>query len=451
MVKVRMAPSPTGFLHLGTARTALFNWLFARHHGGEFILRLEDTDLERSEKKFEDDILSGLKWLGIDWDNKDIIRQTERIDIYEAQLKKLLSESRAFYCHHTREELEEESKHQMTAKLAPRHVCEHKNTDLGKTPGGIIRLRINDKSEDKISFDDKIRGLIEWDEKLLGDFSLAKNLRSPLYNFAVVVDDIDMKITDVIRGEDHISNTPKQILIYKALGAEIPNFAHLPLILGEDRSKMSKRHGATSISEYMPDYLPEALVNFLGQLGLTYSEEILSKEDMAKEFNLAKVHKSGAVFDVKKLNWTNSQYVKKLSINNLRSLSGISKIPESALSIITERLEKLSQTKDFEYLWEDISYEGESLIWKKSDKDKTRKALGLFLDLITEVSDPSVLKEKMDTMADLEFSGDKGSIYWPVRVALSGRDKSPDPVSLFIVLGLDKSKSRIKEAIDKIS
>lgn len=451
MVKVRMAPSPTGFLHLGTARTALFNWLFARHHGGEFILRLEDTDLERSEKKFEDDILSGLKWLGIDWDNKDIIRQTERIDIYEAQLKKLLSESRAFYCHHTREELEEESKHQMTAKLAPRHVCEHKNTDLGKTPGGIIRLRVNDKSEDKISFDDKIRGLIEWDEKLLGDFSLAKNLRSPLYNFAVVVDDIDMKITDVIRGEDHISNTPKQILIYKALGAEIPNFAHLPLILGEDRSKMSKRHGATSISEYMPDYLPEALVNFLGQLGLTYSEEILSKEDMAKEFNLAKVHKSGAVFDVKKLNWTNSQYVKKLSINDLRSLSGISKIPESALSIITERLEKLSQTKDFEYLWDDISYEGESLVWKKSDKDKTKKALGLFLDLITEVSDPSVLKEKMDTMADLEFSGDKGSIYWPVRVALSGRDKSPDPVSLFIVLGLDKSKSRIKEAIDKIS
>jgi len=224
--RVRIAPSPTGPLHIGTARTALFNYLFAKKHGGKFILRIEDTDLERSDQKYEKDILESLKWLGLDWD--ELYKQSERIKIYEKYLKKLLDSGQAYY-------------------------------------DEIIWFKNPNK---KVVFNDLIRGKIEFDSALFGDFSLAKDLKKPLYNFAVVIDDWEMKISQVIRGEDHIPNTPKQILIYEALNLPIPQFAHLPLILGPDKTKLSKRHGAVSISDYREQgYLPEALINFMVMLG----------------------------------------------------------------------------------------------------------------------------------------------------------------------------------------
>jgi len=459
-IKVRIAPSPTGNLHIGTARTALFNWLFARKNGGEFILRIEDTDLERSDKKYEDNIIKSLKWLGLDWDG-DIYRQSERLDIYEKSIRQLLDSGKAFWCHHGKEELENEQKEQALRKEAPRHVCEHKKNELGKQKGQIIRLAIDENSNRVISFNDEIRGNIKWEERLFGDFSLAKDIRIPLYNFAVVVDDIDMTISHIIRGEDHISNTPKQILIYEAFGIKPPVFAHLPLILASDRTKLSKRHGATSIEEYKNNYLPEALVNFMGFIGYTYSKEIINKEEMAEEFELKKVHKSGAIFDIKKLNWLNARYIKDLGIEKLRNLTGIEEIPERALLLITERLEKLSDAKNFDYLWQEPDYSTELLKWKNFDysdvwnslektklilneleagKDGAKEGLRILLDgLAKELGDPSA-----------PLGAGRGLIYWPLRVALTGRDKSPDPVDVAFVLGKEKTLERVEKAIKKI-
>jgi len=458
-IKVRIAPSPTGNLHIGTARTALFNWLFARKNAGEFILRIEDTDIERSDKKYEDNIIKSLRWLGLDWDG-DIYRQSERLDIYEERIGQLIDSGKAFWCHHGKEELENEQKEQASKREAPRHICEHKKTELGKQKGQIIRLAVDESSNRVISFNDEIRGTIEWEEHLFGDFSLAKDFRTPLYNFAVAVDDIDMAISHIIRGEDHISNTPKQILIYEAFGVKPPVFAHLPLILASDRTKLSKRHGATSIEEYQNDYLPEALVNFMGFIGYTYGKEIINKEEMAEEFELKKVHKSGAIFDIKKLNWLNARYIKDLGIDKLRNLTGVKEIPEKALPLITERLEKLSDVNNFDYLWQEPDYPTELLKWKNFDypdvrnslektklilkglevgKDGAKEGLRILLDgLAKELGDPSA-----------PLGAGRGLVYWPLRVALTGRDKSPDPVDVAFVLGNEKTLERVEKAIKK--
>lgn len=469
MVKVRIAPSPTGNLHIGTARTALFNWLFAKKHGGEFILRIEDTDLERSNKQFENDIIEGLKWLGLDWSNTEIYRQIERLDKYGHNLNKLLGSGKAFWCDHSKEELEAEQKEQTLKKEAPRHLCSHKKEKRDK--GQIIRLAVDAGFDRKISFEDKIRGKIEFEARLLGDFSLAKEIKTPLYNFAVVVDDIDMDISHVIRGEDHISNTPKQMLIYEALGEKPPIFAHLPLILGSDRSKMSKRHGATSINEYKKDYLPEAINNFMGYLGYTYNKEIMSKEEMAQEFELEKVHKSGAIFDSKKLNWINSQYIKNIPAENFKKISGISELPTEAVPLVTERLEKLTDVSNFNYFWEEPRYEKELLKWKRADLQKSLESLAETKKIIegfSAIGGPAsgwnngkdelrkILDEFSKKLGDPAKSpnGDSGAsrglVYWPLRVALSGKDKSPDPVDIAFAIGKEKTVERIQNAIKKL-
>src|SRR3989344_183292 len=261
-IRTRMAPSPTGMLHVGTAHTTLFNYLFARHHGGSFILRIEDTDPERSRKEFEKNIIDELTWLGIEWDGK-VTRQSEMAHVYKPYLEQMLREGTAFYCPHSEEELKKERELQMANKESPKHVCEFRDKQAEK---GIIRIKNN--AEDTIVFTDEIRGEISFDPKLLGDFSLARSLESALYHFAVVIDDTEMDITHVIRGEDHISNTPKHILIQRALELPSVTYAHLSLLLGTDRSKLSKRHGATSITEYREEgYLPQALLNFLALLG----------------------------------------------------------------------------------------------------------------------------------------------------------------------------------------
>lgn len=450
-VKVRIAPSPTGFLHIGTAQSAFYNWLFAKKNGGEFCLRIEDTDKERSTKEYEQSILDALEWLGLKWDG-DVVRQSERTDRYRASLEKLLAEGKAFYCHHTKEELETERKEQEEKKEAPIHICSHKNEEIGKQLGGIIRL-INHSPNNKsgvVSFEDTIRGSIQTMSSLLGDFSIAKSLDEPLYNFAVVVDDADMEITHVVRGEDHISNTPKQILIYEALGKTPPQFAHLPLILAADRSKLSKRHGATAVVDYERDYLPEALINFLGCMSYTFSKEILTKEEMIDEFELSKVHKSGAIFDVKKLNWINSQYIKKLSPEEFKKASGMPEIPDVAVPLITERLEKLSDAQSFDYLWKKPEYDKELLKWKGSDSSVVVQSLIMAGVIVrdTDIKSTDSLRLKLDVLGkDL---GDRGLAYWPLRVALTGKEKSPDPVKILEVIGKDEALKRIDDAIKKL-
>lgn len=448
-VKVRFPPSPTGNLHVGNAVTMIFNWLLAKKNDGKIIMRLEDTDTERSSKEFEEDILNSLKWLGLKWD-EGIYRQTERLDIYRGYLQQLLDKKKAFYCFHTKEELEEERHQQIDDKLSPQHVCAHKKKPPAvPTQKGIIRLAVDSHSDRIISFDDKIRGQIDFRQSLLGDFAIARSIDSPLYHFAVSIDDGTMGITHVIRGEDHISNTPKQILIYEALDLPVPIFAHLPLLLGSDKSKLSKRHGATAVSMYRKDYLPDALFNFLAGISHTFSKDVLSREEMIQEFELSKVHKSGAIFDVKKLNWINSQYIKKLSPEEFKKVSGMPEIPDTAVPLITERLEKLSDAQGFDYFWKEPEYDKELLKWKKADLPRSKAALEKVLEILNQLDfEEKKLRNALDELG--QELGDRGLVYWPLRVALSGKDKSPDPVEVAVVLKKDVVLQRIDKAIRKL-
>jgi glutamyl/glutaminyl-tRNA synthetase len=291
-VIVRFPPSPTGNLHIGTARTLLFNYLFARKQGGKIVMRFEDTDKERSRKEFEENILDGLKWLGIGFDEGPL-RQTERGEVYKKYLQKMLDEGSAYVS----QEMEGDPTSPRLQRARSKEVIRYKNHNK------------------VIKFEDAVRGEIEFDTTELKDFVIAKSLEEPLYHFAVVVDDHEMGVTHVIRGEDHISNTPRQILIQEAIGATRPVYAHIPLILAPDRSKLSKRHGATAVSEYREKgYLPEAMVNYLALLGWNpgTEQEIFTMEELIKEFDLKKIQKGGAIFDEKKLQWVNKEHIKRL-------------------------------------------------------------------------------------------------------------------------------------------
>ena len=348
-VRTRIAPSPTGRLHIGSARTALFNYLFAKKHQGSFILRIEDTDIKRSDPGYEKDILESLKWLGINWDEGPDIgggygpyRQRQRLESYAKCLGKLLSEDKAYYCFCSGEELEAQRQYQLSIGEAPRYSGKCANLPKEETEKrmaegkpSVIRLRMPAK---KVEFDDLIRGRLEFDAGLFGDIAVAKDLStrgpneslggwregwSPLYNFAVVIDDFEMKISHVIRGEDHISNTPKQILLQEALGFPRPIYAHLPLILGPDRTKLSKRHGAVAISTYREQgYLVETLVNFMAFLGWNpgTEREIYSMPSLIKEFSLERVQKGGAVFNIKRLDFLNGFYIRQKSVEKLTEL-----------------------------------------------------------------------------------------------------------------------------------
>ena len=451
-IRVRTAPSPTGPWHVGNAQSALYNWLLARKSGGTFYLRIEDTDKARSIKESEEDIIESMKWLGLDWDG-DISHSSDNTFRYKELLEKLLNEGKAFYCHHSQEELETERKEQEAAKEPPIHVCEFKNSERGKESGGIIRLKVDETSERIISFDDQIRGRVEFKQSLLGDFSIARAVDDALYHFAVTVDDIDMNITHVIRGEDHISNTPKHILIYEAFGLPVPGFAHLPLLLGPDRSKLSKRHGGTAVSGYKKDYLSKTLFNFLAGLSYTFSKEILDKDEMIKEFELAKVHKSGAVFDVKKLSWMNSQYINRLSTTSFKDLVSRPEIPDAAVPLITERLEKLSDIKNFDYFWKEPEYDRGLLVWKKMSTEEIKKSLTLTKQALEpadwEIFDKDYTRKKLDGLAKENFGGDKGAVYWPLRAALTGKNGSPDPIEILSVLTKETVLKRIDAALEK--
>ncbi len=333
-VRVRLAPSPTGNLHIGTARTAVFNWLFARHQGGQFILRIEDTDIERSRPEYTQNILEGLTWLGMTWDEGPFY-QTQRMDLYRQAIQSLLDKGLAYRSYETTEELDAMREAQKARNEAPRYDNRHRNLTPeqeaafiaeGRQP--VIRFKIEDSRE--ISWNDLVRGKVSWKGRDLGgDMVIARaaaadEIGPPLYNFVVVVDDIDMKISHVIRGEDHIGNTPKQILLYEALGATAPEFGHTPLILNSAGAKLSKRDGVTSISDFKQmGYVPEALANYMTLLGWSApdaTQELFTLSEAAELFSFDRVNKAGAKFDWDKLNWINSQYLHAMPIDRLTDL-----------------------------------------------------------------------------------------------------------------------------------
>src|SRR5512143_4623 len=329
-VRVRFAPSPTGALHIGGVRTALFNWLFARHHKGAFILRIEDTDQARSTDESIRIIIDGLKWLGMDWDEGPSVlpdgtvkgyRQTERMDIYRAQVDRLLKTGKAYYCYCTPEELEARRKESMAAGRPPKY--DRKCRSLGSPiPGRTPAVRFLSSDEGQTIVRDLIRGPVTFENQQLDDLIIQRSDGIPTYNFAVVVDDVTMKISHVIRGDDHLNNTPRQIQIYQALGFDAPAFAHLPMILGPDKTKLSKRHGATAFTEYVDlCYLPEALVNYVARLGWSHGDqEIFSVQELIGKFTLDSVGKAPSVFNQEKCLWLNHHYIQPADPGRLAAL-----------------------------------------------------------------------------------------------------------------------------------
>ncbi|KKS91485.1 MAG: Glutamate-tRNA ligase [Parcubacteria group bacterium GW2011_GWF2_43_11] len=489
-IRVRMAPSPTGLLHVGNARTALFNYLFAKHEGGKLILRIEDTDLERSKPEFEKDILKNFEWLDIKWDEGPY-RQSERTAIYAEYLGRLLKENKAYYCFCSEEELEAVRQDQLSRGLAPKYngkchnlAPEEIKECLSKGKPSIIRFRTR---QEKISFTDLIRGKIEFDSSLIGDFAIAKDLNTPLYNFAVVVDDFEMKISHIIRGEDHIPNTPKQILIQEALGFPQPKYAHLPLILGPDKSKLSKRHAAVSVANYREEgYLPEALINFMAFLGWNpgTDQEIYSLGALAQEFSLDRVQKAGAIFNIKRLDYLNGFYIRQKSLDELtelcqpylpariatQSVAGGPKAEKAFLKKIVglhqERLKKLSEIKEFtDFFFQDkLDYDKELLRWKETDDERIAASLDKTEKLLSEISERNWAKENLEKVLMQEAekigppatlrspegvamrAGDRGLVLWPLRVALTGKKASAGPIEIAEILGKEKTLTRLQEA-----
>jgi glutamyl-tRNA synthetase len=479
-IRTRIAPSPTGFLHIGTARTALFNYLFAKKQGGTFILRIEDTDLERSDSKYEKDILENLAWLGIEPDESPIAggsfgpyRQSERIESYKKYVERLLADGKAFYCFHSEKELEEEKTRLLEAKRPPLHLCEFRTLDskeaeaLTETKSDYV-IRFKTPGDRLIVFRDLIHGELSFESSLLGDFSIAKRPDVPLFNFAVAVDDFEMKITHVIRGEDHISNTPKQLLLIEALNFPTPHYAHLPLILGPDRSKLSKRHGATSVGEYRREgYLPETLFNFMALLGWNPGDnrELMSRGELIREFSLEKVKKSGAIFDIKKLDWMNGEYIRKKPVQEFTELlmpffpSEAAKKNKEYLQKIAAleqpRLKKLSEIREHaDYFFKNPAYDKQLLRWKLMSDEDILESLNRSEKIISEseienfdfnLRGPygNLLIRKDGTSVS---PGEIGPILWPLRVALTGKKASPGPSEIMEILGKEETIERIKSA-----
>jgi len=444
MIVTRIPPSPTGHLHIGTARTALFNFLFAKKMGGKMVFRSEDTDKSRSTKEFEKEIINGLHWLGITWDNNEIIRQSERGAIYREFLENLISKDHAYIS-------KEESKN------TPGQIVE------------VVRLRNPNKT---ITFTDLIRGNISFDTTELGDLVIARNLDDALYHFTVVVDDHLTGVTHVIRGEDHISNTPRQILIQEAIGIKRPVYAHLPLILATDRSKMSKRHGAVSVHSYREmGYTKEAIINYLALLGWNpgTDQEIFSLQDLIRAFDITHVQKGGAIFDIKKFNWFNKEHLKQYSLaefknylcenstNDLLKIDYDGELFNRLLPTIKERISTRQEwvdglkAEEYDFAFKPpTEYETALLKWKNDTEvtdalPRLKKAAEILAS--ADFSSPDTIKEALWAYAE---EVGKGELLWPLRVALSGKNQSPDPFTLAYIIGQAETQRRIQFACDKI-
>lgn len=493
--RLRFPPSPTGPLHMGNARSFLFNYLVAKKEGGSIVLRIEDTDKERSNPEWEKDITENLAWLGLHWDEGPH-RQSERTEIYKEYLEKLLSEKKAYWCFCTEEELEAQRQDQASRGETPRYsgrcrtlsaIEQEQNTRAEKP--GVVRFAVKPK---KIIFKDLIKGQIAFDTALSGDMVIAKDLKNPLYNFTVVVDDELMRITHVIRGEDHISNTPKQLLLQEALGFKQKiQYGHLPLLLGEDRTKLSKRHGDNSVTRFKKEgYLPEAVINFLVLLGWNPGDEreIFSLQDLIKEFSLDRVQKGNAVFNLQRLDWINGYYIRQMDKKTLAKLivpyfkeaglletngngeqkqfslkiqkshpytvqetgEGIgSKFLEGVIALHQERLKKLSEIVELgDFLFKkELHYEKELLSWKEMREQEIRESLDKSHELLSGVEENSWNKEELERILMKQAeTGDRGKLLWPLRVALTGKKASAGPFEVAAVLGKEKVLQRIGEA-----
>ena len=465
-IRVRFAPSPTGFLHIGGARTALFNWLYAKHNNGTFVLRIEDTDRTRSTDEYIDAILEGMKWLGLDWDEGPF-RQTGRFDIYRSYADKLITEGKAYYCYCSPEELDARRKEAMSKGQALKYNGKCRNLKepvSGITP--VVRFRM--PQEGQTIVDDLIKGSVSFENKQLDDLIILRSDGSPTYNLTVVVDDVDMEITHVIRGDDHLNNTPKQIQLYKSFGYPMPKFAHLPMILGSDKARLSKRHGATSVMAYYEmGYLPDALVNYLVRLGWSYGDrEVFTREELIKYFSFENVGKAAAVFNPEKLLWLNSQYIMNSSSEKLAGLvmpflikEGVineGQTPDKAwLSKAIDTLKERSKTlielaKSLRYyIAEEIEYDEKARA--KFLNEKSRDMLIELKDGLNSMGDFSETEIEKLFKAIVERHEVKlGKLAQPVRVALTGGAQSPGIFEVLDVMGKEKAIKRLERAIEII-
>lgn len=463
MIKTRFAPSPTGNLHIGGARTALFNYLYAKHTGGVFVLRIEDTDIERSKEEYTKDILEGLNWLGMYWDEGPHF-QKERMDIYRQHAHRLLNEGKAYKCYCSTETLEEKRKAALREGRKPNYdrTCRDLTEDRKDQP---FVIRFKSPVNGEVSFEDRIRGKITFKCEELDDLVILRTDNTPTYNFTVVVDDALMGITSIIRGDDHINNTPRQILIYEALNYETPEFAHVPLIHGKDKSRLSKRHGATSLLEYRNDgFLPEALMNYLARLGWAHGDqEVFSREDLIEKFDLGKVGKSPSIFDMDKLLWLNGHYLKTMPEGDIAARlepfienRGIKVTDKNKLIPVVinlrdraKTLKEMAEMAAF-FFTDDFPYDENAK--NKFLTVSTKPILERFLNEFTSVSsfDENEQRKLFETMA--QDGGKKlVEVIQPVRVALCGRTVSPGIFEVVSILGRDSVVKRIKKAIASIA
>ena len=479
-LKVRFAPSPTGPFHIGGARSALFNWLVARHADGTFLVRIEDTDLKRSTKESEENIKDSLKWLGMNWDEGIDVggphgpyRQTERLDLYKKEVQRLLDEGKAYYCYCSAEELEKSRKAQLDAGKTPiydehcRHLTEEEKARYeaeGRKP--VVRLKV--RKDGVFAFDDMVRGHVEFQAAGVGDFIIMKSDGIPVYNFAVVIDDAFMEVTHVIRAEEHLSNTPRQLAIYEALGYKPPKFGHISLILGEDHKKMSKRHGATSVTEYRNmGYLPEAVVNYLALLGWTPKgeQEIFTEEELIKQFSMKRVSSNDAVFDINKLNWINFQYMKKLDADQLYDLivPFLVKAGYVDAAVSEEKKDWLKKViwfmkdhiyfagqaaEELKFFFEDMPALTDEAILSIMKAETSGKLLKAFIEDLKALPsfDQDAIKKCFN--ACMKAQGIKGkAAYEPTRIALTGVTQGPGMFEMMELFGREKTMDRLEAAL----
>lgn len=475
MVRVRIPPSPTGLLHIGTARTALYNYLFAKKNKGVMIFRIEDTDRERGTKEFEKDIIDGLVKLGIAGDEGvhkggKGYRQSERTDIYKKYIGELLEKGRAYFCFCSKEKLEETRKKQEAEKRAPRYegTCagldpaeSRQRVEKGET--AVVRLHVP-KCLD-IQWNDLVRGNITINSTELDDFVIARRPDDPLYNLTVVADDHDMQITHVIRGEDHIPNTPKQILIFRAFDWELPEFAHLPLILNEDKSKLSKRKNKVSVDDYLAEgILPEALLNFLALLGWNTpdEQEIFTLDELVEKFSLDRVHKGGAVFDLKRMEWINGEWIKRLIAENVDDFAARVGIADPLHKKILQdpdfagRFKRLTEIPEAMRVFDALPDYDKSLLLNEKFgvtpailKTVLEKAVATVEALEWKKADATAAQKLSAAMTALptELGLKNGQVLWPVRAALSGSEKSPNFATLMVYLGKEETLRRLCTAL----
>lgn len=475
--KLRFAPSPTGNLHIGSVRTAIFNWVWAKSLEASLVLRIEDTDLERSKKEFEDNIMEGLEWLGLFFDEGPHsplgsmrYRQSERMkdQIYQPYIDELLATGNAYYCFETDEELAAERQAAddqgipyTYSRKSLRYSQEEVTDKLNNGSPWTIRFKVPDNS--KIVVKDVIRGDISFESKLLSDFIIVRSDGNPTYNFAVVVDDHDMGITHVVRGEDHISNTPRQIMIYDAFGWEVPQFAHLPIILGADRSKLSKRHGAKSVSEYRDEgFIPDALINYLSLLGWSPPEgkELLSRKELIDFFDISRINKAGAVFDTVKLTWMNKQYLAKMSNDEILGLidpfvnANLKKLEDLDQKIVSVRdnIETLSQINQYLNVYSrdttDFFNRFQTLTITESDIRVIEYAHAA----ISKLSrwDAATVAELMNGAIE-SLSLGKGKVMKPMRKSMTGDESGPNLIDCLALIPLNEIKSRLELVLKHVN